>query len=406
MEAAEAHLDGLTALLGGIGTSKPPGLDANDKEKAEHAMVERYILICITELARMRYERDRIKAGSQGASIDMEKTEVSLGAVMPLHKLEDRLAGFWLMPYFVVIEKLEYTDVDGSKHLNNLRFLTGMYGGRYPSTLPTGLSNSIHEEWGMSAAGMKDYFMQGVQNDRRSPSTSSSSPFSDTSISSKNTASSKPPGSTRNKMNCSLPLIFGASLPGKAHPAKNKASTTPPESTRPKRYAMTWNALTITSGFYLYAVLNLGTSPGNISIKGHPLLWVIRILQREADAAMVKLVDERRADVAAQSERPPELLLWILFMGAITVSGLHYMAAAAGYPESNIPGGEATFRELEAWFALRIRHWGKFTGVTAWEGAGGARDFLAAVVWPLQAKVEPLAKAIWEGAVRSEDDEQ
>lgn len=324
------------------------------------------------ELARMRYERDRVEEAPLSASVDLEKTDAVLGAVMPLHKLADRLSGFWVMPYFLVAEKLAYTDVDGANHLNNLRFLTATYGGRYPSTLPTGLKDAMTEGWGLSAEGMKSYFMQGLQDAKASPATSWGSSLSDVRPSAENTANTE---STRNT---------GESL----------------------RYAMSWNTLTITSGFYLYAVLNLGTSPGNLSIKGPPLLWIIRTLEREADESLAKLIEERRSDVSDESGQCPELLLWVLFMGAITVAGFHYMAAATGHIECNMPGGEATFAELEAWFAVRIRKWSRLTGVSAWDGAGGARDSLAAVVWPMQAKVEPLAKTIWDSAVQYEDAEQ
>lgn len=160
---------------------------------------------------------------------------------------------------------------------------------------------------------------------------------------------------------------------------------------------MSWNTLTITSGFYLYAVLNLGTSRGNLSIKGAPLLWVIRTLQREADAAFQRLVDHRH--VIDEKKQSSELLLWTMFMGSITVAGLHHSATTSDGLECNMPGGEFTFQELLRWFALRIRNWSDFSGVTSWEGQGGARDSLAAVVWPMQSKVEPLAKAIWEEAV-------
>ena len=110
----------------------------------------------------MRYERDRIESSSQEATIDLTKTNASLGAVMPLHKLEDRLSGFWIMPYFLATKELTSTEVDGAKHLNNLRYLTITYGGRLPSTLPTGLSDIMTQDWGMSAAGMKSYFLQGL----------------------------------------------------------------------------------------------------------------------------------------------------------------------------------------------------------------------------------------------------
>ena len=149
MTAAETHLDGLTALIANSDALQSWGIPSSEKDKDEEAILQRYILFCIMEVARIKFSEE---------NIDLGKADASFGAVMPLHKLSDRLSGFWIIPYFLAADDLTCAEVDGAKHLNNLRFLTATYGGCRPSSLPTGLRNCPTEKWGTRAEGIMSYF--------------------------------------------------------------------------------------------------------------------------------------------------------------------------------------------------------------------------------------------------------
>lgn len=137
----------------------------NDASQDVNSVLQRYIMICIQEVFRLR---TRLKtssyptstlAGNDLAFVD----EQTRGAVQPIGDFNDRLLALWLMPYLhLANQSLQAEDIDASEFMDYLRIITDRCGGCCPSASYNAIPS---RKWMGSGAQIANYFLWGVIDD-------------------------------------------------------------------------------------------------------------------------------------------------------------------------------------------------------------------------------------------------
>lgn len=232
LHAAEAHLEGLMALLDRTDNRSQP--DGITQETAD-SVLQRYIMICIQEIMRLRIHTKRTlltKASPIMESLDLND-ELSRGVTQPMADFNDRLLVLWLMPYFhLANQDLRSEDLDATEFIHSLRAITSKYCGCRASRKRQ--TTSCHKER-ESGAYVTRFFLSGL------------------------------------------------SKRGEGPVSRSESSD---------NFRGSWAGFSITMGFYLYGLVGLG-SPEDL-IDGRALGWLMRMLQRDIKKGLKMGMDSDR----------------------------------------------------------------------------------------------------------------